>query len=102
MAIPGNVLLLSAAFFQQQQHAGQVRHIVTGGGAVVEEEQRGRYHRNDGTGHAGGDAADGGGKGYDADEQRCGIGDGKEMPVDQEGEQRRRCRKSRTGDCAPV
>jgi hypothetical protein len=77
---------------RQQQHARQIRHVVTGRGAVVEEEQRGRRHRNDGAGHAGDDAADGRGKGYDADEQRRGIGDGKEMPVDQEGEQRRRCR----------
>ena len=87
---------------RQQQHARQVRRVVTGRGAVVEEEQRGRRHRNDGAGHAGDDAADGSGKGHDADEQRRGIGDGKEMPVDQEGEQRRRCRQSRTGDCAPV
>ncbi len=35
------------------------RHVVAGRGAVVEEEQRGRRHRNDGAGHAGGDAADG-------------------------------------------
>ena len=87
---------------RQQQHARQVRHVVTGRGTVVEEEQRGRRHRNDGAGHAGDDAADGSGQSDDADEQRCGIGDGNDMPVDEEGEQRRRCRKSRTGDCAPV
>ena len=87
---------------RQQQHARQVRRVVTGHRAVVEEEQRRGRHRNDGADHAGGDAAEGGGKGDDADEQRRGIGDGNEMPVDQEGDQRRRCRESRTGNCAPV
>ena len=87
---------------RQQQHARQIGDVVAGHGAVVEEEQRGSRHRNDGAGQAGDDAAERSGKGHDADEQRRGIGDGNEMPVDQEGKQRRRCHKGRTGDCAPV
>ena len=81
---------------RQQPHARQVGGVVARHRTVVEEEQRRENHRDGGADQAGGKAAYRAGKGDDADEQRRGIGHGNDVPVDEEGDQRRRCRQSGT------
>ena len=87
---------------RQHRQANQVGRVVAGRCTVVEEKQRRRSHRNGGADHAGGEAAEGARERDDADEQRRGIGNGNEMTIDKDGDQRCRRRQSRTGYCAPV
>ena len=84
------------AVSRQQRQAHQIGGVVAGRRAMIEEEQRREGHRDGGADQAGGEAAERAGEGDDADEQRRRIGHRNEMTVDKEGDQRRRCRQSRT------
>ena len=53
---------------------------------VVEEKQRGAADRDDGADDSRSKAAERGGKGDDADEQRCRVRNDNEMAVDNDGD----------------
>jgi hypothetical protein len=87
---------------RQHQQANQICGLIASWCAVIEEEHRGRSDRDGGADHAGRETAERACECDDANEQRRRIRNDNKIAVDKDGDQSRRCRQSRTGDCAPV